>query len=234
MEKITQFLIDIVKKAASFITPEFEVKAKDDKGDLVTNFDLEIEKFMISKIKENYKDFTIISEEFNSNNQLAKNCFVIDPIDGTVNFAHGLPIWGIQVACIKNNKPCSSVIYLPKFNELYYADKSGAFLNNEKIVVKAWPKQQALFGIEGGKQPDAYKNLTEFTKNVRMLNCICVLQAWVACGKFNGAIFKKENPWDYIPGQYLIKQAGGYIINEPNCHIAASNKELANLLKDVC
>ena len=77
MEKDTKFLIEIVKQALNLITQEFEVKAKDNKGDLVTNFDYEIEKFIIDKIKQNYPQFDIVSEEFNSQNGLTKNCFVI-------------------------------------------------------------------------------------------------------------------------------------------------------------
>ena len=82
------FLIEVVKEANSLITPDFEVKAKGNDGDLVTNFDLEIENFIIEKLKEKYPNFDIVSEEYNSNKGITKNCFVIDPIDGTVNFAN--------------------------------------------------------------------------------------------------------------------------------------------------
>ena len=98
------FLIELVKCASLIINDEFKVKAKDDRGDLVTNFDYEIEKYIIDKIKESYPDFSIVSEEYNSEEGLKDNCFTIDPIDETVNFAHNIPLWGIQVACIKNKK----------------------------------------------------------------------------------------------------------------------------------
>ncbi len=104
MSKDLKFLIELVKGASNLITDEFEVKAKDDKGDLVTNFDYEIEKYMIDKIKSNYPDFSIVSEEYNSNECLTDNCFTIDPIDGTINFAKSIPLWGLQVACIRNKK----------------------------------------------------------------------------------------------------------------------------------
>ena len=109
-----KFLIDVVKGASLLITDEFEVKAKDEKGDLVTNFDYEIEKYIIDKIQEKYPNFSIISEEYNSDKQLSENCFTIDPIDGTINFANNIPLWAIQIACIKNKKTCAAVIYLPK------------------------------------------------------------------------------------------------------------------------
>lgn len=124
------FLIDVVKEASSLITPDFEVKAKGNNGDLVTNFDLKIE-----KLKEKYPDFDIVSEENNSDKGITENCFVIDPIDGTVNFANNLPIWAIQVAMIKNNDVVAAVIYAPRLNELYCADSRAAYFNNKKIHV---------------------------------------------------------------------------------------------------
>ena len=133
MSSELKFLIELVKGASLLIDDEFEVKAKDDNGDLVTNFDYEIEKYIIDKIKEKYPNFSIVSEEYNNKEGLADNCFTIDPIDGTINFAHNIPLWGIQVACIKNKKTCAAVIYLPKLDELYYADENGAFLNEKSI-----------------------------------------------------------------------------------------------------
>ncbi|MBO4880642.1 MAG: hypothetical protein J5555_03070, partial [Firmicutes bacterium] len=129
------FLIDAVKEAAAMITDDFEVNAKDDDGDLVTNFDYEIEKCLIDKLRSRYPGFSIVSEEYNADEALTDDCFTIDPIDGTVNFANRIPLWGIQIACIRDGKPCASVIFLPKMDELYCADETGAFLNGERIRV---------------------------------------------------------------------------------------------------
>ena len=133
MTKDLLFLIDTVKKASEMITEDFTVKAKGKKGDLVTNFDFEIEKFIIAEINKEYKNFTIVSEEFNKDATLQDNCFTIDPIDGTINFAHNIPLWGIQVGLIREGKTCAAVIFLPKLNELYSADETGAYLNGKKI-----------------------------------------------------------------------------------------------------
>lgn len=109
MSKELKFLIELVKNANLLIDDNFEIKAKDDKGDLVTNFDYEIEKYIIKKIKEHYPEFSIISEEYNSEKVLTDNCFTVDPIDGTINFANNIPLWAIQIACIKNKKTCAAV-----------------------------------------------------------------------------------------------------------------------------
>ena len=118
------YLIDVAKEASKLITSDFEVKAKGDKGDLVTNFDLEVEDFIITKLKDKYPNFDVVSEEYNSEQALTENCFVVDPIDGTINFANNIPIWAIQVAMIKNNEVTAAVIYSPKLDELYCADNT--------------------------------------------------------------------------------------------------------------
>ena len=127
MSNELKFLIDLVKDAKLMITDNYQVESKGDNGDLVTDIDYKIEEYFINKIKEKYPSFFIVSEEYNSDKLLTKNCFVIDPIDGTINFANHLPLWGIQIACIKDGEICASVIYLAKLDELYYADEHGAF-----------------------------------------------------------------------------------------------------------
>ena len=234
MIKETKFLIKTVKDAAKLITEDFVVKAKDDKGDLVTNFDFEIENFIINKIKQRYPSFDIVSEEFNSKKELTNNCFVIDPIDGTINFAHNLPLWGIQVACVKEGEVVSSVIYLPKLKEMYYADESGAFLNKKPIHIFDRPQNQRLIVVEGIDGDASRIRVKSSGVGIRYYGVACVSSSWVACGKLSAFVFNVNNYWDYIPGQFLIKQAGGYVIDNDCCHIAASSKELAELLAKVC
>ncbi len=234
MENITKFLVKTVKKASKLITPKFEVKAKDDKGDLVTNFDFEIEKFIISQIKTHYPNFDIVSEEFNSLKTVSQNCFVIDPIDGTVNFAHGIPLWGIQVACIKDGETCCSVIFLPKLKELYYADSFGAFCNNKQIHVKTRPISQAIFAIDGHNRAPSIVRMQNAKRNFRITGVSCVNYAWTAKGIYSGVIYKLNHCWDYIPGEYLVKQAGGIISDLDNEHIAACDKECFDILKKEC
>lgn len=234
MEKITKFLIKTVKKASKLITPEFEVRAKDDNGDLVTNFDFEIEQFVIGKIKKHYPNFDIVSEEFNSKKSVTENCFVIDPIDGTINFAHELPLWGIQVCCVKDGKTCSSVIFLPKLKELYWADKFGAFCNKKAISVKTRPLKNALFAIDGHNKPPSYTRLYGINHHIKITGVSCVNYAWVASGKLCGVIYKREACWDYLPGEYLVKQAGGVVFDSFNEHIATSCEEFLKLLKKEC
>lgn len=231
MNKDTEFLIDVVRRANELITEDFEVNAKGNDGDLVTNFDYEIEKFIIGEINKAYPGFDIISEEFNTEGKLTKNCFVIDPIDGTITFAHGCPDWAIQVACIKSGKTVSAVIFLPKLAELYWADETGAFLNGKSINVNTLPIHKCLFEVHGKGRLSALTRMLPYSKHFRRSGSAAVSYAYVAAGRFGGIIFRNESVWDYIPGMFIAKQAGAYLIDEYECHIAANSKEFAELLK---
>ena len=222
MSSELKFLIEIVKKSSFMITDKFEVKAKGNKGDLVTNFDYEIEKYLINEIKRNYPEFTIISEEYNKNKRLTDKCFVIDPIDGTINFANKLPLWGIQIACIKGGKTCAAVIYLPKLNELYYADEKGAFLNENKISVNDLSIKKGLYSIE---DPKNKLGRIDIDNSFRKLYSSAVCFSFVASGKLSAIGVVCNTPWDYIPGQYIVEKAGGVVYNNENIHIATNNKE---------
>ena len=232
MSEDLKFLIDVVKSASLLINDELEVKAKDDKGDLVTNFDYAIEKYLIEKIKEKYPDFSIISEEYNNNNELTENCFTIDPIDGTINFANGIPLWGIQVACIRNYKTCSAVIYLPKLNELYYADENGAFMNDKPISVNQTGVDKGIYSIEGPGKFFLSDKMISTNRNYRIFWCSAVSFAWIASGKICATNITSDKMWDYVPGQYLVEKAGGVIYNSKKIHIGANSEEFVDLLKD--
>lgn len=227
---IIEFLKDLVYRASKLITDEVVVKAKDDKGDLVTNFDYEIENFMCREIKKYYPNFDIISEEFNSKKQLTQNCFVLDPIDGTVNFSHKFPLWGIQIACIKNGATCASMIYLPRLDEMYWADETGCYMNDKKIQVNNYSYDKNLISVEGRNRLQIMANMERLNRNVRGIYSSSVSFSYVASGIFGGVILIQDSAWDYIPGQYLVKQAGGFILNEKSFHIASNNKELGLFL----
>ena len=230
MSKDLEFLIKLVKEASLLITDDMHIKAKDDKGDLVTNFDYAIEKFIIENIKKEYPDFSIISEEFNSENKLTENCFTIDPIDGTINFANGIPLWAIQVACIKDGKTVAAVIYMPKLNELYSADENGAFLNGNSIHVNDLDIRHGIYNVEGPGSLLGKIKMRKFNTHARNFYSAAVNFAWTACGKLSGTSFVWHTLWDYVPGQFIVEKAGGVIYNNDMVHIAANNSEVLEVL----
>ncbi len=232
MSEDLKFLIDVVKGASLLITDEFEINAKGNNGDLVTNFDFEIEKYIIDKIKQNYPDFSVVSEEYNSEKELTDNCFTVDPIDGTINFAHNIPLWGIQVACIRDKKTCAAVIYIPKMNELFYADEDGAYLNDEPIKVNSFDSRKGLYSVEGPNRLPGQVKMKQINPHCRDFFCAAINYAWVACGRLSATIFRKDSLWDYVPGQYIVEKAGGVIYNDSGAHIAANNNEFLQVIKD--
>ena len=186
----------------------------------------------MNAIKKEYPDFNIVSEEFNTDVGLTDNCFTIDPIDGTINFAHNIPLWAIQVACIKDGKTCAAVIYLPKLQELYYADENGAFLNDKKISVNKMTIDRGLYTVEGpGNILGEYK-MRNVNRNYRDFHCAAVNFAFVASGKLSATNFVWDTLWDYIPGQFIVEKAGGVIYNDTKMHIAANSKEFLKAMLD--
>lgn len=226
------YLIDVVKDSSKLITSDFIVKDKGNKGDLVTDLDLKVENYIIRKLKEKYPNFDIVSEEYNSDKGLTENCFVIDPIDGTINFASNIPIWAIQVAMIKNDDVVAAVIYSPKLDELYCADKSGAYLNNKKIHVNDMDIYNGLYVVDGTNKFDMQQKLVKENPHIRVYYSAALEYAWVACGRLSGMAFLKDTLWDYVPGEYIVKQAGGVIYNEENLHVAANNKDFIKIFKN--
>ncbi len=232
MTKELEFLINVSKTARSLITEDLEVYQKGE-NDLVTNFDLMLEKYIISQIKENFPNFDIVSEEFNTNGKLSENCFVIDPIDGTINFANNYPLWAIQLACVKGGKTCAAVIYAPKLNELFYADENGAFLNDKKISVSSLQKEKTICAVEGGDKISRASEIIGSIPHIRSTGSSAISFAFTAAGRFGAHLFSKDSPWDFVPGIYICKMAGAKIIEKKNCHIAANSLEYAKFLENV-
>jgi len=179
--------------------------------DFVTNADLKVEKIIIDELKKARPDFSFISEENGiKNNKNTNNTWIIDPIDGTVNFLHGVPHFAISIALRSNNEIISGLIYDPIKDEMFFAEKNnGAFLNNQKIrVSKKNDIENCLFttGETLEKEPDFL---------YRKSGCAALDLAYVAAGRYDGYFQKKLNLWDIAAGIVLLNEAGG-VMNELN------------------
>ena len=225
------FLKRIINEANEISKKRFKVYAKGGENDLVTNLDLEIEKYLIKEIKENYPDFDIVSEEFNTNGIVTDNCFIIDLIDGTINFANNIPLWGIQAACRKNGKTIASVISFPRINEFYYADETGAYLNDEQISINEVPIKNAVYAIDGNNNLPCMQRMRKYSSNRRNFGGVCISMAFLASGRIHGAVFRSDKPWDYEPGLFICKMAGAKIKSIDGFHAAAMNQEFLDILE---
>lgn len=232
MQKLTKYLCGIIKQAAKLTTKPFNIYDKDAFGDVVTDIDKQVEEFVITKLNQKFPDFEIVSEEYNPDHKTTENCFIIDPIDGTKNFAAEIPLWGMQAAAMQDGEVVASVIYLPKFDELYYADCDGAFLNGVRLeMTDAIKNKRPIYDIEGGDKFQTLMQLEkEVNRNFRYLAAASVGYAWVAAGRMSGFMLRKDTPWDYVPGMYLVKMAGGCTFDEPGAHVATTNEKLLDIL----
>ena len=177
--------------------------------DFVTKTDRRVETILIEELSKSRRNFSFITEESGiiENTDLESN-WIIDPIDGTTNFLHGIPHFAISIALKVKNDLISGIIFDPIKNEIFFAEKNnGAFYNNQRIKVsKKNEIEDCLFGtnIEGVK----FSNL-----NMRYSGCASLDLAYVGAGRLDGFFHNKLNIWDIAAGVLIIKEAGG-IINE--------------------
>ncbi len=190
--------------------------------DFVTNADIKAEKIIIEELKKARPNYSIISEENGiEKNKDKSNTWIIDPIDGTINFLHGIPHFAISIALQFNNEIVSGLIFDPIKNELFYAEKNnGAFFNNQRIrVSKKNNINECLFAIGKIKnEPDLI---------YRRSGCAALDMAYVASGRYDGYFQNNLNLWDIAAGIIIIKEAGG-IINDINLSNIGNIKVLAS------
>ena len=176
-------------------------------SDFVTNADKKVEKILIEELLKAKKNFSILSEETGFiKNKDEKNIWIIDPIDGTTNFLHGVPHFSICIALKSHEEIVSGLIFDPIKDEMFYAEKNlGSFLNNKRIrVSKKKDLKDCLFGTNGKKYKDV--KLTNRKSGSAALD-----MAYVASGRYDGFFQENLNLWDIAPGLILISEAGGII-----------------------
>ena len=178
-------------------------------SDFVTNSDLKAERIIIEELKKARPGYSIISEENGiEKNKDSNNTWIIDPIDGTINFLHGIPHFAISIALKSNDEIVSGLIFDPIKNEMFFAEKeSGAYFNNHRIRVSKKDKLNNCLFVTGGKikqEPDLL---------YRKSGSAALDMAYVAAGRYDGYFQDNLNLWDIAAGIILIKEAGG-VLNE--------------------
>ena len=183
-------------------------------SDFVTNADKKAEKIIIEELSKSRKKFSILSEETGEiKNSDINNVWIIDPIDGTTNFLHGVPHFAISIALKSNNEIISGLIFDPIKNEMFYAEKNnGAYFNNKRIKVSRKKILEECLFATGGKK-EIKSNL-----NTRKSGSAALDIAYVAAGRYDGYFQNHLNLWDIAAGIIMVKEAGGKI-NEINCSI---------------
>ena len=192
-------------------------------SNFVTNADIKAEKIIIEELMKAKKNYSIISEEDGSKiNSDSENVWIIDPIDGTSNFLHGIPHFAISIALKSNNEIISGLIYDPIKDEMFYAEKNnGAFFNNQRIKVSKKKEIENCLFATGGKE----KVISDFI--TRKTGSAALDMAYVAAGRYDGYFQNNLNLWDVAAGIIIIKEAGG-IVNEINLSNCSNIKIIAS------
>ena len=205
-------MIKASEKASKILIRDFgEVEnlqvSKKGPTDFVTNADLKAEKIIIEELKKARPNYSILSEENGVEiNKDKNNTWIIDPIDGTMNFLHGIPHFAISIALKTNDEIVSGLIFDPIKDETFYADKdSGAFFNNHRIrVSKKNEIDECLFATGG-------KIKKQLDLQFRKSGSAALDIAYVAAGRYDGYFQHNLNLWDIAAGIVLVKEAGGLI-----------------------
>lgn len=247
---------DTAKKAGKLLMGYFnkdvKFERKQDKS-FVTEADLAAEKLIIKAISQKFPNHSIKSEEAGFIDKKSEYCWYIDPLDGTHNFLYKIPLFGVDIALVKDNKFIIGVIYLPFLDELFYAERgSGAYLNGKNISISKNNLKSAVY-CSPLAPLDSRNNIIKIMgkikdkcAEIRMLGCSVLGLAYIACGRLDFYIKFKPGLHDYGVGQVIIEEAGGkftrvdgkeFTLNSDN--FIASNgvvhKELITILKtEVC
>ena len=221
-------MIKACEKASKILIRDFgEIEklqvSKKGPADFVTNSDLKAEKIIIEELKKAKPNYSILSEENGIENNKDKiNTWIIDPIDGTVNFLHGIPHFAISIALKSNDEIISGLIFDPIKNEMFYAEKNnGAYFNNHRIRVSKKNDINNCLFVVGGKIKK------EPNLPYRKSGCAALDMAYVASGRYDGYFQHDLNLWDIAAGIILVKEAGG-ILNEIDLSVNENIKIIAS------
>ena len=216
-----------VRKAARSLVRDFgEVEqlqvSKKGPGDFVTNADLKSERILRRELTHARPDYSLLLEESGATEgKDPSHIWLVDPLDGTSNFLHGIPHFSITVALQREGKIVAGVILDPIHDEFFWAEKGcGAFLNNHRLRVSARKNLEdslLAYGEPFGGRPgkDAFARVLplvmEKTAGIRRSGAAAQDLAYVAAGRFDGYWEEGLKPWDMAAGILLVQEAGGYV-----------------------
>lgn len=227
-ELLCSKVVAIARLTGNFIRKEsmnFDANAVEIKGlnDLVSYVDKNAEKQLVRNLVKLIPEAGFITEEETLNTTGAVFNWIIDPLDGTTNFIHGLPTYAISIALYEDGQPVIGVVYEINRGEMFSTYKGGgAYLNNKEISVsKRTALSETLIGTgfpyyQFDKQEAYMQLLSEMMRSchgLRRIGSAATDLAYVACGRFDGFFEYNLNSWDVAAGAYLVQQAGGNILN---------------------
>ena len=227
-------MIKACEKASKIIIRDFgEIEnlqvSKKGPEDFVTKTDRRVEQLLIDELSKNKKKYSFVTEETGLIMNDNKDIFwIIDPIDGTTNFMHGIPHFAISLALQRDGEIISGIIFDPIKNELFYSEKNnGSYLNNNRVrVSKKTNLDECLFASNNIGVKSIYPKL-----NMRNSGCAALDLAYLGCGRLDGYFHNKINIWDVAAGKLIVEEAGGKVndifkFKKNNIKIRASNPNI--------
>lgn len=194
--------------------------------DLVTEVDHASEEFLLGEIRRHWPESTILSEESGLTNGSAQGSWYVDPLDGTVNYAHGIPIFSVSIAYAEAGRVTLGVVYDPMRDEMFGARRgAGAQLNGHPIRVSAAVELQKSLLVTGFPYDawdtkfdnfDNFVRLSKLTQGVRRLGSAAIDAAWVGAGRFDGFWELSLHSWDIAAGGLIAEEAGARVTNIHN------------------
>jgi len=220
-------LITVAKEAGEIIRDgfgkNFSIEFKTNESNLVTGIDKKSEKHIIDFITKKYPTHSLLTEESGEFNNSSEYIWVIDPLDGTSNFAHSLPIFSVSIGLQKNGVTIAGVVYDVMRNEIYSAELgSGAYCNDVKISVNKNDNLRRSFLVTGfpydiDKNPyhaiEIFVAMLKRSRAVRRLGSAAIDFCYVAKGVFDGFWEVHLHPWDISAGKLIVEEAGGMVTN---------------------
>jgi len=191
-------------------------------GDFVTASDKKVEKILIEELQKARPNYSVLSEEIGEINNDQSFKWIIDPIDGTANFLHGIPHFAISIGLEHDNQIICGIIYDPIKDEMFVAEKgNGSYLNNQRLRVSSRKRLKDCIIFTGGPKKESkdreltFKEYDNFSSKVlipiRKLGSASLDMAYVAAGRCDGFWQRNLNYWDIAAGIILIKEAGGFV-----------------------
>ena len=191
-------------------------------GDFVTASDKKVEKILINELQEARPSYSILSEEIGQINNDKSFKWIIDPIDGTANFLHGIPHFAISIGLEHDDEIICGIVYDPIKDEMFVAEKgNGSYLNNQRMRVSSRSKLKDCIVFTGGPKLESQNKelaLDEYKKfsskiliPIRKLGSASLDMAYVAAGRCDGFWQRNLNYWDIAAGIILVKEAGGFV-----------------------
>ncbi len=201
---------------------KFQVREKG-RADLVTDADLAAQKAIEEILGSDFPDFEFLGEEGPAGVTRTTGspfCWIVDPLDGTTNYVHGLPNYSVSIGLAENGKVIAGVVYDPVFDRCFKAEKgAGAYLNDEKISVSSTQSlDEALIAAsfaasikKGSTEIDDFVNVLTQSRGIRRLGSAALNLAYVATGCLDGYWAGSNKPWDVAAGVILVQEAGGVV-----------------------